>query len=354
MLFFGGDVMLGRGIDQIFKYKNDPTLHESFMKNAKNYVPKSLKEYTINDNYKNYNYIWGDLLQNNFFKKSIIKIINLETSITNQTNYTKNKAVLYKMHPKNIETLKIAKINYCAIANNHVLDWTEKGLLDTIDTLEHNKISYGGIGKNIQLAKKSTSFNNIKIFTVGDISSGIPYNWKATTNKPGIHLINIHNNNDIIEYINYINNNTNNNDYIIVSIHWSSNWNWNISSHEKAFAHKLIDLANVSVIHGHSSHHFKPIESYKNKLIFYGCGDLINDYEIIKNGRKNIYLTDINLTYFIDNNYLYIVPFTLHNMQLKYCNQNQINKTIDKLNELSNIKFTIENNYIKTNFHNTL
>jgi poly-gamma-glutamate synthesis protein (capsule biosynthesis protein) len=33
------------------------------------------------------------------------------------------------------------------------------------------------------------------------------------------------------------------------------------------------------VIHGHSSHHPRPIEVYRGRLILYGCGDLINDYE---------------------------------------------------------------------------
>ena len=44
------------------------------------------------------------------------------------------------------------------------------------------------------------------------------------------------------------------------------------------FAHRLID-AGVDVVHGHSSHHPRPIEVYRGKLILYGCGDTIDDYE---------------------------------------------------------------------------
>ena len=44
------------------------------------------------------------------------------------------------------------------------------------------------------------------------------------------------------------------------------------------FAHRLIDLGAADIVHGHSSHHPLPIEVYRGKPIFYGCGDLINDF----------------------------------------------------------------------------
>lgn len=36
------------------------------------------------------------------------------------------------------------------------------------------------------------------------------------------------------------------------------------------------------MVHGHSSHHPLPFEVYRGKLILYGCGDLINDYDGIE------------------------------------------------------------------------
>ena len=44
------------------------------------------------------------------------------------------------------------------------------------------------------------------------------------------------------------------------------------------FAHRLID-GGVDLVHGHSSHHPRPIEVFRGKLVLYGCGDCINDYE---------------------------------------------------------------------------
>jgi poly-gamma-glutamate synthesis protein (capsule biosynthesis protein) len=66
---------------------------------------------------------------------------------------------------------------------------------------------------------------------------------------------------------------------VIVSIHWGPNWGLQIPREHRRFARRLIDLGAADVVHGHSSHHPLPVEVYRGKLILYGCGDLINDYE---------------------------------------------------------------------------
>ena len=53
----------------------------------------------------------------------------------------------------------------------------------------------------------------------------------------------------------------------------------------------------VDIVHGHSSHHVKGIEVYQQKLILYGCGDFINDYEGIRGYEK--YRGDLSLMYFV-------------------------------------------------------
>ncbi len=66
---------------------------------------------------------------------------------------------------------------------------------------------------------------------------------------------------------------------MVVSIHWGGNWGYGIPGEQRQFAHRLIDQAGVDVVHGHYSHHAKGIEVYHDKLILYGCGDFLNDYE---------------------------------------------------------------------------
>jgi poly-gamma-glutamate synthesis protein (capsule biosynthesis protein) len=67
-------------------------------------------------------------------------------------------------------------------------------------------------------------------------------------------------------------------DVRVVSIHWGSNWGYGIPQEHRRFAHRLVE-AGVHVVHGHSSHHPRPVEVYRGRLVLYGCGDLVNDYE---------------------------------------------------------------------------
>jgi poly-gamma-glutamate synthesis protein (capsule biosynthesis protein) len=69
-----------------------------------------------------------------------------------------------------------------------------------------------------------------------------------------------------------------------------------VPEEQQRFAHALIDLGGVSVVHGHSSHHPKAIEVYHNHLILYGCGDFINDYEGIVGHEE--FRDDLVLMYF--------------------------------------------------------
>ena len=83
---------------------------------------------------------------------------------------------------------------------------------------------------------------------------------------------------------------------MIASIHWGGNWGFAVPREQRTLAHKLIDAAGVDLVHGHSSHHVKGIEVYKDKLILYGCGDFLNDYEGI--GGYEEFRGDLALMYF--------------------------------------------------------
>ena len=108
---------------------------------------------------------------------------------------------------------------------------------------------------------------------------------------------------------------------IVVSIHWGPNWGYDIPEEQRHFAHTLIERADVSVIHGHSSHHAKGIEIYRDRLILYGCGDFLNDYEGIQ-GYED-YRGDLALMYFADIepatrtlSAVEIVPLQIHKFSL--------------------------------------
>jgi len=83
----------------------------------------------------------------------------------------------------------------------------------------------------------------------------------------------------------------------VLSIHWGSNWGYEIPEQQRWFAHRVIDEAGVDIVHGHSSHHTRGIEVYRDKPILYGCGDFLNDYEGI--GGHEQFRSDLAVLYFV-------------------------------------------------------
>jgi len=147
-LFLCGDVMTGRGIDQILPYPVNPILYEPFVKDARDYL--YLAELK-NGRFKypvSFSYIWGDALK--VWKKMppSVKIVNLETSFTVHDRPWPEKGINYRMHPKNIKVLTSAGIDLCSLANNHTLDWERHGLIETLETLKESGIVVAGAGKN--------------------------------------------------------------------------------------------------------------------------------------------------------------------------------------------------------------
>jgi poly-gamma-glutamate synthesis protein (capsule biosynthesis protein) len=67
-------------------------------------------------------------------------------------------------------------------------------------------------------------------------------------------------------------------DVVVASIHWGGNWGYAVPGEHVRFAHGLV-RAGVDLVHGHSSHHVRPLEVFEGRLILYGCGELLDDYE---------------------------------------------------------------------------
>ena len=301
-LFLCGDVMLGRGIDQILPYPSNPRLHEPYIKTATEYVELAEQVNGSISQPAGFNYIWGDALEELQSFDPDVKIINLETSMTVSDDYWSDKDIHYRMHPKNSPCLTAAESDCCTLANNHVLDWGYAGLTETLQTLHQAGIATAGAGHNsIDAATPSvlnvSGIGRVLIFAFGLPTSGIPQRWKATKNQAGINFLEDLSEQTVQNIAKQVLAIKREQDVVVASIHWGGNWGYAIPSEQIAFAHRLIDTAGVNVIQGHSSHHPKAIEIYRNMPILYGCGDFINDYEGI--GGYEAFRADLSLMYFL-------------------------------------------------------
>ena len=300
-LFFCGDLMTGRGIDQILPISNSPFLFEPYVKDARMYVTLAEKRNGPIPDAVDHQYIWGDALDILNEIQPAARIVNLETSVTRSDDFWPRKGIHYRMHPGNVELLKVAAIDCCVLSNNHSMDLGFRGLDETLETLREAGINVAGAGATAAEAASPAVLeivqgSRVLVFGYGMKSAGVPAAWAATASSPGVNFLPDLSPPAAAATIEAIRRQSRPEDLVIFSVHWGGNWGYSVPEEQIDFAHSLIDSGAVDIVHGHSSHHVRPLEVYKGKLIVYGAGDFLNDYEGIEG--NEFYRDDLALMYF--------------------------------------------------------
>ena len=300
-IFLCGDIMPGRGIDQVLPHPSDPRIHEPFLTDAREYARLAEKASGPMQRPFSFRTVWGNALAELDRRSPDVRMINLETAVTRSEEYWEGKGINYRMHPANAPILTAAGIDVATLANNHVLDWGYSGLAETISTMKKLNIAHAGAGRNrneaeapaiVDLGRKG----RVIIFSFAVGTSGVADAWAALNSRPGVNFLADLSPDTVLRIREQVQRVKKKGDILIASIHWGPNWGYDISPEEVRFAHGLIDAAGMDVIHGHSAHHVKAVEVYHDKLILYGCGDLLNDYEGI--GGHEDFRGDLGLMYF--------------------------------------------------------
>ena len=295
-----GDVMIGRTVDEIISRYG-------------------------------YAYPWGNMLP--LIRSTDITIINLETTLTN-SNKIVDKTFNFKASPDKIKTLTEANITAVNLANNHILDFSEEGLIETIRMLETANIKYTGAGMNDWEAARPIilTCRNRKIGMLG-FTDNEP-RWRATPSQSGVNFINIFNHADQERALTSIQELKKEVDIAIISIHWGPNMKEKPDNAFVEFAHQMISHG-ADIIHGHSAHIFQGIEIFKNKLIIYDTGDFVDDYVVdrfLRNDLSFFYMVKI------DKNEIYrlqLIPARISNYRMNYALGSDSRWCIERIQELS-------------------
>lgn len=261
-----GDTMLGRGIDA--QLAEDPS-----------FAPfRDLEPYTAD----------ADLLA-----------INLETAITTATEEWPGKNYHFKMDPEHA-ALAFGKLPvksgtpiFASTANNHVLDFLEVGLRQTLQSLDEVGIVHAGAGLDEAEAKApaivtTASGVRVGLIAASDHCSCGSAGWSAGATEPGMWQIATEPGADWDELATAITELRARTDWVVVSLHWGPNWveAWPLDR-LRDLAAKLVE-AGASVIVGHSAHHVLPIEHIDGVPVLYGTGDFIDDYSAVDGFRNDL------------------------------------------------------------------
>jgi poly-gamma-glutamate capsule biosynthesis protein CapA/YwtB (metallophosphatase superfamily) len=342
-LFLCGDVMTGRGIDQALPHPVNSILYEPYVRDAREYVHLAEKAHGPIPRPLTFDYIWGDAREELERFEVDLRIANLETAVTSAETPWPGKGIHYRMHPQNIGCLSAAHISACSLANNHVLDWGYDGLSETLQSLNTAGIAYSGAGNISNEAMRPAVLNatgkgRLLLFSFGSTTSGIPQDWKATSISPGVNLLDDLSEATAARVCNEMRAHQQPGDLIVASIHWGSNWGYEIPREQVLFAHRLIEEC-VAIVHGHSSHHVKAIEIFRGRLILYGCGDFLTDYEGISG--YEAFRGDLALMYLIELDSgsgeliaVRLVPMQMRRFRLERASAADAKWLCNQLNEL--------------------
>ncbi|MCX3058260.1 CapA family protein [Streptomyces beihaiensis] len=302
-LFLAGDVMLGRGVDQILPHPGDPALREAYVRDARDYVALAEAANGPIPRPVGFGRPWGEALAVLEDAAPHVRVINLETSVTADGQFAPGKGIHYRMNPDNLPCLTVARPDVCVLANNHVLDFGPPGLRDTLDALTGAGLRTAGAGLDVTRARKPAivplgggGAGRAVVVAFGMPSSGIPKEWAATELRAGVDVVEEPTVAAAAAVTERLREVAGPGDITVVSVHWGPNWGYHVSPAEVRFAHALVDRG-VDIVHGHSSHHPRPLEVYGGRLILYGCGDLVDDYEGI--GGHDGYRDDLRVLYLV-------------------------------------------------------
>jgi len=343
-LFLAGDVMTGRGIDQIMPVPSKPRLYESCVIDARDYIALAERKAGPIPRKVSGHYIWGDALSELDRFNPDVRIVNLETSVTTAAKPWPGKGIHYRMHPDNLACLSAARLDICGLANNHVLDWGREGLAETLKVLHGAGMLTPGAGLDEMEAQSPAIFplpdgGRLLVLACGLASSGIPEDWAAGPGRSGVFLLHGLDSRSVKAIARIIDQSRQPGDRVLVSVHWGGNWGYYVEDEDRPFAHRLIDEAGADVIHGHSSHHPRGIEVWNGRLILFGCGDLINDYEGIRG--YEAFHPELSLIYLptLDSDTgllksLRMVPIRMERFRLNHANEEEATWLQDRLNEV--------------------
>jgi len=325
-LFLCGDVMIGRGVDEILPHPCSPELFESYLRDARDYVGLAEEVSGPIRRPVDFEYVWGDALPALADEGCAARIANVETSITSDGEPWPGKGIHYRMHPDNVPCLTAARIDVAVLGNNHALDWGRAGLVETLEALHRAGMTTAGVGMTAAQAAAPACVEvagggRVVVFALGATCSGVPESWAATADGPGLAVLERCSLEEAGRLAERAARARRPGDAVVVSLHWGSNWGDEVEPEHVRFAHALVE-GGVDVVYAHSSHHPRAIEVHAGKLVLYGCGDFVNDYEGI-GGHEDVrpelvlaYLPrfDASTGRLLD---LRMLPFRTHRMRLE-------------------------------------
>lgn len=204
----------------------------------------------------------------NYLQSGDVSIANLEAPFT-QEGEAFDKKFTFKVPPEHAQGLSEAGIDVVTLANNHIMDFGENGLISTIETLEKEGLKHCGAGLNLKEANQPAviEIRGKKIAFFG-YSMTFPQEFYAKEDSSGT----VYPEPDLMTKT--LTAWEDSVDFTVVSFHWSAEKLDFPKDYQIYFAHLAVN-SGADLVLGHHPHVLQGIERYKNRLIAYSLGNFV-------------------------------------------------------------------------------
>lgn len=196
--------------------------------------------------------------------------VNNEFTFSTNGSPLEGKTYTFRSNPERVMFLEEMGVDIALLANNHVYDYGEISLLDTLDTLNSAGIKYFGAGKNLEEAMSPVYFE-IDGKTIAYVAASRAEKYKmtpqATEDSAGILRCY-----DPALFIEVIKEADANADFVIANVHWGTEYSTVLEEAQLTTGKQYID-AGADVIIGSHSHCLQGMEYYNGKPIIYSLGN---------------------------------------------------------------------------------
>ncbi len=242
--------------------------------------------------------MFGDLIP--VIRQADLAVANLEIALSNRGVPLRGKPIAHTGPPQAIDGLLEAGFDAFNLANNHVLDFGEEPLLDTLDSLNAAGLGLFGAGRNAAEAAAPcvVERNGLKVGLLG-YTTTLPQGFEAGENAPGVNPLRVRTSyrplrnldeypgtepiidtwplhGDLQRMQTEIASLKSRVDVLLVYQHWGSSVTERVHEFQKTIGHAAIDCGADGVFGGHQ-HLISAIEFYREKPIVHGMGNLLFD-----------------------------------------------------------------------------
>lgn len=265
------------------------------------------------------------------FKEADISFANLESPLSTKGEPVPDKEYTFRADPKVAEGLKDAGFDVLSLANNHILDYGQEALFETIEVLDSKMIFHIGAERNIQEAREPVILKvKNKRFGFLAYSNTFPQRFWAEEEKAGTAYGKF---SQVKEDVKGLKEKV---DFLIVSFHWGSEEKISPQEYQKDLAHLAIDQG-ADIVLGHHPHILSGIEIYRNGVIIYSLGNFAFGSYSEKAKESAIFRFSFSKDKL---QRLELIPISVYNKEVKF--QPQILKdkeaemVLQRIQELSN------------------